>query len=754
MPRWYLGILNGIFFVLQLLALGWLPFLLFSTRRFTASRTALVAAIFAACLLSSTMLVSISPGKALRALLRRIGLTFAWPLLFIFVSVSGAVFYLGVALICMGVVNYFSGFNDLYRLSTAGGILLFAAGFCVYALVQMIAMILGRPIELILSPLLKVISDVLRYIGLPEYRSRLVNECAQLLAGEFAESDHVIICAHSLGSVIAVDALMGFDFSSGMQQRLDLITMGSPLRRLFAWGFPQLFASPEAIFATLSDKAKNFRWLNVYRPLDVIGASLAATPSSPIKDVSTCQLLKNHTGYWDDPVVAMLVESNLRGPIPPPGRLTEKAGANWPLQLMGSYRGAWDTVWRYRSEIVKWMILVPVIALCAWKARRLIPDVRFFWSISSAPEILLVAGFAALCIGGWILRIRTVHGKFIVPFLGMLYGTLPYLNREGQATIEDDPNSAPPLRWGFMFKTLAMIVGITLALLAGIALMNRSWKTVAKPLNLVNILEFTTLDSTIYFSPDDQLSVVGERGQQSFRRGVDGCYRPSSPWQATDYDLHGSNRRGLLTLSSRGDGASRQCTLYSDKPPMKLPASYCFASAVAQSDSGKYVAVVERTGYAKDWLMIRDVAENRDLPPEEFESSFTLQIAFQSDKSLLFLSQDKLTRYSFLENGKLASSPFPSRANSRILAFATDDNDGLATIDLDGNLDLFRHDHLVSSMKASLNRSLTAPLLAINHEGDVIALAQHNYANFYDWRHFNYIDHFLNRDPAAACAQR
>jgi hypothetical protein len=761
-PLWYLAPLNALALLFQVFALGWLPVLVISSTHVTSKRTALYFVCTLAAIILCTMLVSATPIAAMRAVVRRIVFTAVWPFLFLFGAISGAAIFLAFLAMGLAVLAYFDRQSDAFHYSTVEGVIVFVSAFSLFFLVQVGAMVSGRPIELILSPVLKIFSDVLRYVGLPEYRSRLIGEFSAVLRTKLAESDHVIICAHSLGSVIAVDALMNLSSETGEISRLDLITMGSPLKRIFYWGFPQLFASPEIVFNTICTKSTNFRWVNIYRPLDWIGASLGTRKPSSIVDASTHQILKYHTGYWNDPCVAKKIASALL--IPPLQKQgTAEIADNWPVGLTQGYQGNMGLIWRYRARIVKWLILAPLVVLIGWQTRHLLHRLphafRFFWVTSSIPEILLVVVFGVIGVAGWAQIIRKLYGTMLVPFLEMFYGTLPYINAPGIARPQDDPRYAPVPRWGWLLKRTAALLAGILVLLAILAWIDRSWVSVAKPLAVSNIVEYSLDESVVYFTEYGLFAVVGPRGrgQQTYHRTADGCYRPAGPWKRTDYNLHSSNRRGLITLirSGGGNASPLRCSVHSASLQSEIPSAYCSTNKIAISDSGRYVAVIENTGYGIGRLLIRDTLEKRDLSPVELGSPATGQLAFVHDESLVVLHDERINTYSHLESDRPTVSPMKLPSGSRIQAFAVDGEAALATIDLDGHLIVYDHGYPASRMKAAKSGELDAPLISFSSDGNTLALIQNGYAEFYDWHRHDYLAHFFDRQKDAnACSSQ
>ena len=148
----------------------------------------------------------------------------------------------------------------------------------------------------------------------------------------------VVIVSHSQGTVISADLLRYLVDTDRLQiytggMPVSLVTVGSPLRDLYAARFPFLYRwmgeSPES-FSTASPRAKDLElkeWINVYRAGDYVGRSIwtpptdeamfrvatvsgdAEVPASRGGDrVEFCLGAGAHTHYFTNDAVALAVE--------------------------------------------------------------------------------------------------------------------------------------------------------------------------------------------------------------------------------------------------------------------------------------------------------------------------------------------------------------------------------------------------------------------------------------------------------------
>ena len=171
----------------------------------------------------------------------------------------------------------------------------------------------GRALRLLQTPVglaLMLISDVVRYLGDAQYRRGLQDHLGERLRSLLAaQPPDLVIAAHSLGSVIAVDTLLRRAQIVPPRTRVTLLTMGSPLKRTFHRFFPDRYADPIELRTELNARVGPLRWINVHRPFDPVGTNLLG--SLPADRVAGKLRLTwpfllffpAHTDYWGDAVV-------------------------------------------------------------------------------------------------------------------------------------------------------------------------------------------------------------------------------------------------------------------------------------------------------------------------------------------------------------------------------------------------------------------------------------------------------------------
>ncbi len=124
----------------------------------------------------------------------------------------------------------------------------------------------------------------------------------------FASGQHLIIFAHSQGTVIAATLLSELEdaLRSGAHN-ITLLTVGSPVTSLYQ---RFLGVSVGQEYANLCiDKPQQFQWINMCRPADYVGSSV------DLPGVSNRALLTpgDHTEYWRDATLLQWLMENSEG---------------------------------------------------------------------------------------------------------------------------------------------------------------------------------------------------------------------------------------------------------------------------------------------------------------------------------------------------------------------------------------------------------------------------------------------------------
>lgn len=154
----------------------------------------------------------------------------------------------------------------------------------------------------------KVLSDIVRYLGDGQYRQRIHAHLEAVLNG--LDDKPVVVVAHSLGSVIAVDSLLACTETWARFPAVRLVTCGSPLRRFFHRFFPKSYPSPDLLAASLRSQYASAAWLNMYRPLDYVGGCLAGGVA--LRNHQLPQRRRLHIGYWTDPAAMSVIAGEIK----------------------------------------------------------------------------------------------------------------------------------------------------------------------------------------------------------------------------------------------------------------------------------------------------------------------------------------------------------------------------------------------------------------------------------------------------------
>ncbi len=251
--------------------------------------------------------------------------------------------------------------------TTASYLIGYVAALIISMLLLLLAHLIYQAAFKVASPFLKIGADIFRYLGEDEYASALIAEVqAAIVDFDKARIRRIVLVTHSLGTVIAVDALRGFTQTFNFEQ-IDLFTAGSPLKRFFYRFFPGAYPAPIIFWHFLKCRMPGFIWVNIYRPFDEVGSCLSLPQGS---EKSTCQFrFPSHPNYWGDSFVHRIARIVHRSSK----RISAK-NSNWTLSIEDKQR--LSTVIRKRcrnARLVNFLVLRTLVFLVP-----LLPITRFF----------------------------------------------------------------------------------------------------------------------------------------------------------------------------------------------------------------------------------------------------------------------------------------------------------------------------------------------------------------------------------------
>ena len=149
----------------------------------------------------------------------------------------------------------------------------------------------------------------------PSYTERAVPELTRRIWRLHDNQGRVVLTAHSQGSMVAAAALAR-QSARHEEKTVGLVTLGSPLAKLYRWAFPALVSDGLLQnFAGGHGGIGAVRWRNVYYETDYIGGPVA-TDDCPAPSATDVRLVDpptdkfvfaqplprilSHTGYWVD----------------------------------------------------------------------------------------------------------------------------------------------------------------------------------------------------------------------------------------------------------------------------------------------------------------------------------------------------------------------------------------------------------------------------------------------------------------------
>lgn len=159
----------------------------------------------------------------------------------------------------------------------------------------------------------------------PSYGERAVPHLTRRLSALTGEGSSVIVSAHSQGTVVAAAAIALLP--EECRRHIAVVTHGSPLARLYARYFPQMFAVEglRRLAGQLAE-VRPVRWRNLYRSTDYIGGAVFGAATDTYEDVRVPDphdarpLMEgdprprtlNHSNYYADSVYRSTIEDLAR----------------------------------------------------------------------------------------------------------------------------------------------------------------------------------------------------------------------------------------------------------------------------------------------------------------------------------------------------------------------------------------------------------------------------------------------------------
>ncbi len=736
-PRWLLVVLNSYALIIQVCGILWLPVLMASIVSHAVRLTALgVLGGFLTLMLLASLL---SPQRCetLRAGFRRLVLTVAWPLLYSAAAPFAAALLPCIFLLGLPIIGFF--------VSRGAGI----AFFPVLMLEGIGALLLLHALQKGAEPILKIFSDIFRYIGIPPYRKRLVQELTDAMQGQLGGCDHVIILAHSLGSVITVDSLLSGPNLLGNVARVDLVTMGSPLKRMFYGGFPELFASPERIWESLTARLNSFRWINVYRPLDVVGARISTARVSPIMEFNTQEYLKNHTNYWSDVCVAGLIQQALATSKPAALSTVARPIENWRADLATiGYRGWLGKIWRSRATSAE-AVAVGMILIALGGYGLMIRSAVVLWYVpgSSWTNTALLTAFYLAGLVLVSLLARQLFTRFLRPFLQSFYGTWNDDNPSGEVRPVEVNQPATPANWRPLIGVVTALALVLAVALLYVIRKDRVWQQDARPM----IVWPQVL--ALAFSDDGRLGIANANGVEFRTRDANGCYGTI----VSRRDLRGVTgiAQNLKFAVAATPPFSGCFTVFDLEHPARTREPHCspgsHAGSGAVSPTGRFLALL--VGHGENGrLLVRDLVRKADLPQVPIQLGIPAAVTFTQDNCAAASNGKQILRYCDLDK---ANPTFPvafTISDSDIDAFTFSGNGTLAILDSLGDIVVYKQGVPVSRMRAETKTSPSNPStsLAFSPDGQILAMARNREITFWRWQKYEYFLHLLRPDEKGA----
>lgn len=414
------------------IALSVVPIVLFwsvfAVRESLTISVAAIASIFIKAYLTLVLFILVCVGAApyiskrqalINATARRFLLIAMWPAFVAALAVHGLL----LMLLVLGVVFTVFGKFDVFGL---GWVWSSVAIIGSLLLVSAIEHLVIHQINTVPARIIKLIADFIRYIGIREYREALTARLREHLTAIVVAhpGDEIIIISHSLGTIIVADFLLCHSRELRQCRSVDWLTMGSPINRLFARFFPDIFPAASQIEGFLARELPRLRWSNIYRYWDYVGTSLGLDQRH-LKSYERCSNswlsnpLTSHSGYWGDKNVSALFRHARTQQVEEGVAMEYTVAESWPTDLVSANPQALFTrLWRSRSKLAYYAT----------------------WS--------LCIGFFTACLLLWLFGNLHHLSATLMPFIGVLLPIAFF--RPAHAILKmsfgcDGPDDFPPL---------------------------------------------------------------------------------------------------------------------------------------------------------------------------------------------------------------------------------------------------------------------------------------------------------------------
>lgn len=157
--------------------------------------------------------------------------------------------------------------------------------------------LLGWPVTKILM-VFDFVGDVMGYVGNRRHREKAEQRLLGIIrdCGNRFPKARLVVVGHSLGSVLVTHTVL-LPEARALGDRLHLVTMGSPLRRMSSF-FPSRIKSPEQLVGEYERHQIVPSWANLWRDADGIGQRLGPSSSGRFGEKSLGNGV--HANYWSD----------------------------------------------------------------------------------------------------------------------------------------------------------------------------------------------------------------------------------------------------------------------------------------------------------------------------------------------------------------------------------------------------------------------------------------------------------------------
>ncbi|MFQ5914884.1 MAG: hypothetical protein ACE5JS_17085 [Nitrospinota bacterium] len=278
---------------------------------------------------------------------------------------------------------------------TIGALWAFAAMDWVKGLLAMVAWMVVFWGMAFWGSVVDIVGDVARYAAFRVEREILIGNLSEIIRrmGRTLPDRRIIVAGHSLGSVLASQAVARLGENDFSRNQILLVTLGCPLR-FMACVFDKDIENPNELAGAMAKKGRVAAWMNFWRDGDFIGRSLGVSQSGFFFEKTLGD--GPHWNMWSDLNLWGAIKKFIDGAASRRG----VDGGDWALSGISTKEAAESRRLWNRIKAVEKIFIFGFLAFAAevnlrfWRAEMGVPLLVFVSSLVLGVYLGVGAGMA------------------------------------------------------------------------------------------------------------------------------------------------------------------------------------------------------------------------------------------------------------------------------------------------------------------------------------------------------------------------